>query len=293
MKRIEEVVDKKLLQDITDSPVIGLDLGSRTGKAVLIRDGRIYTAITPTGVYMQQTADKLYGKLLEKSGTRKSEIRYIVGTGYGRISLDFGETPLKIVTEISCHAMGAHFLNSRVQTILDIGGQDSKAIKVNPGNGKVVEFIMNDKCAAGTGRFLEKVANLLDLTVEQLGNEAVKADRPADISSQCVVFAESEVISLKAKGEKRENIAAGIHIATARRVKNILNRIGLEPDLVFSGGVSNNIGMKKALEELLGHHISEVKLDTIYAGALGAAVIAQKSIASGTAGIEIKNGNAS
>ncbi len=294
MKKIEEVIDNRLIGDITDSPVIGLDLGSRTGKAVLIADGKIYTAITPTGVYMQQTADKLYAKLLKNSAIAQSDIRYIVGTGYGRIALHFGDTPLKIVTEISCHAMGAHFLNSRVQTIVDIGGQDSKAIRVDPSNGRVIEFIMNDKCAAGTGRFLEKVANLLELTVEQLGNEAVRADSPSDISSQCVVFAESEVISLKAKGEKRENIAAGIHIATARRVKNLLNRIGLEPDLVFSGGVSNNIGMRKALEELSGHRISDVKLDTIYAGALGAAIIAQKNILSeGAVPAEIRNENAS
>ncbi|MEM5768909.1 MAG: acyl-CoA dehydratase activase, partial [Bacillota bacterium] len=198
---------------------------------------------------------------------------------YGRISLDFGDISHKIVTEISCHAMGAHALNTNVRSIVDIGGQDSKAIRVDPRNGKVIEFIMNDKCAAGTGRFLEKVAQLLDLTTEELGNEALQATKPSDISSQCVVFAESEVISLKAKGEKRADIAAGIHVATARRVRNLFNRIGLEPDLVFSGGVSNNVGMKKAIEQVLGHAISEVKMDTIYAGALGAAVLAQKSLA--------------
>ncbi|HWQ41098.1 MAG TPA: acyl-CoA dehydratase activase [Desulfosporosinus sp.] len=190
--------------------------------------------------------------------------------------------PSQLVTEISCHAMGAHFLNSKVKSIVDIGGQDSKAIKVDPNSGKVVDFVMNDKCAAGTGRFLEKVALLLDLTLEQLGDEALKATTPSDISSQCVVFAESEVISLKAKGEKRADIAAGIHIATARRVRNLLNRIGLEPDLVFTGGVSNNVDMKKALEDVLGHPISEVKLDPTYAGALGAAVFAQKYHSAGS-----------
>ena len=137
---------------------------------------------------------------------------------------------------------------------------------------------MNDKCAAGTGRFLEKAANLLGLTVEELGKAALESDHAADISSQCVVFAESELISLKARGERPENIAAGIHLATARRVKNLMNRLGLEPDLVFSGGVSNNIGMWKALEDVLGHPISHVKLDTVYAGALGAAILAQKSL---------------
>jgi predicted CoA-substrate-specific enzyme activase len=287
MQKIAEVIDKKLVANITGDRVIGIDIGSRSGKAVLLDDGKIYTAITPTAVFTQQTADKLFKDLLKQSGLAQTDIEYIVGTGYGRISLEFGDIPNKIVTEISCHAMGAHYLNSKVKSIVDIGGQDSKAIRVDPKTGKVVEFIMNDKCAAGTGRFLEKAAQMLDLTTEELGNEALKATKPSDISSQCVVFAESEVISLKAKGATRADIAAGIHIATARRVRNLFNRIGLEADLVFSGGVSNNAGMKKALEEVLGHPISEVKLDAIYAGALGAAVIAQKSVV--TAGGEKEN----
>ncbi len=277
--KIQDVIDSKQVPLISSDRVIGIDIGSRTGKAVLLADGNLYTAITPSGVYTQETADKLFSKLLKQAWLQKSDIEYVVGTGYGRVALEFGETPLRIVTEISCHAMGAHVLNANVRSIVDIGGQDSKAIRVDPRNGKVVEFIMNDKCAAGTGRFLEKAAQLLDLTTEELGGEALKATKPSDISSQCVVFAESEVISLKAKGDTRANIAAGIHIATARRVRNLFNRIGLEADLVFTGGVSNNSGMKKALEDILGHEISTVKLDTIYAGALGAAVIAQKSLA--------------
>ncbi|MCE5286247.1 MAG: acyl-CoA dehydratase activase [Pelosinus sp.] len=281
MTKIVEVLDKKVSSTITNDKVIGIDIGSRTGKAVLFANGKLYTAITPTAVFTQQTADKLFKELLKKSGLQKSDIAYIVGTGYGRVALDFENIPHKIVTEISCHAMGAHALNANVRSIVDIGGQDSKAIRVDTRNGKVVEFIMNDKCAAGTGRFLEKVAQLLDLTTEELGEEALKATNPADISSQCVVFAESEVISLKAKGAKRADIAAGIHLATARRVKNLFNRIGLEPDLAFSGGVSNNAGMKKALEEVLGAKFADVKLNAIFAGALGGAVIAQKSIAAG------------
>ncbi len=279
--KITEILDKKVGSTITNDRVIGIDIGSRTGKAVLFADGKLYTAITPTAVFTQQTADKLFGQLLQQSGLQNADIAYIVGTGYGRISLNFSGITHKIVTEISCHAMGAHALNAGVRSIVDIGGQDSKAIRVDPQTGKVVEFIMNDKCAAGTGRFLEKVAGLLDLTTEELGAEALKATKPSDISSQCVVFAESEVISLKAKGEKRADIAAGIHIATARRVKNLFNRIGLEADLVFSGGVANNSGMKKALEEVLGHPFSAVRLDAIYAGALGAAVLAQKSVVAG------------
>lgn len=278
MGELKDIIDPEQIAYITGDNVIGLDIGSTTGKAVLITGGRYYTAITPTGVYAQPTADKLLKKLYKQSGLSLPDISYITGTGYGRVTLDFGSTGHNIVTEISCHAMGAHFLHKNTKTIVDIGGQDSKAIRVDPKTGKVVEFIMNDKCAAGTGRFLEKVAYLLGISVEQLGEEALKADNPADISSQCVVFAESEVISLRAKGIKRENIAAGIHVATARRVRNLLNRIGLESDLVFSGGVSNNKGMKKTLEDLLGLKIHEVKLDTIYAGALGAAIFAQKAV---------------
>jgi predicted CoA-substrate-specific enzyme activase len=275
---IKDAIDDKLVPNITEGKVIGFDIGSRTGKAVLFADGILYTAITPTAVFTQQTADKLFNKLLKDSGLQKTNIQYIVGTGYGRVSLAFDHIPKRIVTEISCHAMGAHYLNSKVKSIVDIGGQDSKAIRVDEKTGKVSEFIMNDKCAAGTGRFLEKVAQLLDLTTEQLGAVALKATKPADISSQCVVFAESEVISLKAKGISAADIAAGIHIATARRVKNLFNRVGLEPDIVFTGGVSNNAGMKKALEEVLGHSFSKVKLNAIFAGALGAAVIAQKNL---------------
>ncbi|HEY6008212.1 MAG TPA: acyl-CoA dehydratase activase, partial [Geobacteraceae bacterium] len=278
--RVEEVIDASLVSTVTDATVIGIDIGSRTGKAVLLAGGEIYTAQTPTGINMQETADELFDELLEKSGRQRADIDYIIGTGYGRVAMDFAGIPRQIVTEISCHAMGAHYLNARVRTIIDIGGQDSKAIKVDPATGKVVEFIMNDKCAAGTGRFLEKVAELLEIRLSELGPLSVKGTKAAEISSQCVVFAESEVVSLRARGEKPEDIAAGIHLATARRIRNLLSRMGLEPELAFSGGVSNNIGMKKALEDLLGYPISPTKLDSIYGGALGAAIYAQQYHAS-------------
>lgn len=269
---INEIIDKELVSSINDDTVVGIDIGSRTGKAVLLSKGEIYTVQIPTGINMQDTADELFDELLQVSGLKKSDISYIVGTGYGRVALEFETIPNQGVTEISCHSMGAHYLHSGVRTIVDIGGQDSKAIKVDPKTGNVVEFVMNDKCAAGTGRFLEKVAQLLELTIDELGEEAVKSTKPSDISSQCVVFAESEIVSLRAKGEKKEDIAAGIHLAAAKRVRNLLSRVGIEPELIFSGGVSNNIGMRKALEDLLGYTLVEVKLDTIYAGALGAAV---------------------
>ena len=271
-----EVLADEKVSDLKDVPVLGIDVGSRQAKAVLIRGGEIHTAITASGVDTQETADRLLRKVVKSTGIQRQDIAWIVGTGYGRIALAFDDIPSEVVTEISCHAMGSHWLNAGTKTIIDIGGQDSKAIKVDPDNGRVVEFVMNDKCAAGTGRFLEKIAELLDYPLGELGSKALQSTKKIEISSQCVVFAESEVISLKAKGERREDIAAGIHFASAGRVRNLVNRLGLEPQLVFSGGVSNNLGMKFALEELIGHPIQTTKIDMVYAGALGAAIFAQK-----------------
>jgi len=238
----------------------------------------IYTTLIPTSFDAQETAETLLSKLLDQAKLERHQLGHVVGTGYGRISLKFDDTPYSVVTEISCHALGAHALVPEARTILDIGGQDSKAIKIDPTTGRAVEFVMNDKCAAGTGRFLEKAATLLGIEVSQLGEVALLAGEPAQISSQCVVFAESEMISLRARGEReqddltRANIAAGVHLSAARRVANLLGRVGLEPALVFTGGVSNNRGMWKTLESLLStKFVSPRGIDMIYAGALGAA----------------------
>jgi len=266
--------------------VVGLDLGSRASKGVLLTSNKIYTTLIPTGLYMQETADELLKKLLRLSRVKRSELGYIVSTGYGRISLQFDDIPFEVVTEISCHAMGAHALYPSTRTIIDIGGQDSKAIKVDTDTGKVVEFVMNDKCAAGTGQFLEKAAVLLGLTLDELGAFSLRSTNPAQISSQCVVFAESEMISLRAKGAKVNdsdavaNIAAGIHYSAARRVRNLLGRVGSEPGLLFTGGVSNNPGMRRILEELIGSPFTETSFDMIYAGALGAAAYATQHASS-------------
>lgn len=268
-------------------PVIGLDLGSRASKGVLLTDTHIYTTLIATGLYIQETADQLIEKLLVLANVERGKIEFITSTGYGRIALSFEDIPSNVVTEISCHAMGAHVLHPRARTIIDIGGQDSKAIKIDRSNGVVVDFVMNDKCAAGTGQFLEKAAALLGVTIDQMGAYALTAHDPAVISSQCVVFAESEMISLRSRGaqandsEAVPNIAAGIHYSAARRVKNLLGRIGSEPDLVFTGGVSKNPGMRKALEELIGKSFTPTSFDMIYAGALGAAVFAAQEGAVG------------
>jgi predicted CoA-substrate-specific enzyme activase len=274
--KIEQVIDPTLVNEISDITVLGVDIGSRNAKAVLMHNKEIFTELIATGVNMQATSDELLEEIFSKAGVTLKDIQYIVGTGYGRVSLKFPDVQTEILTEISCHAMGAHYLNATTRTIIDIGGQDAKGIQVDPQTGKVVKFKMNDKCAAGTGRFLEKAANLLDLTVSEFGPASLKATKELEVSSQCVVFAESEVVSLRAMGETPEDIAAGIHYASAKRVISLLNQIPLEADLVFTGGVSNNVGMKHALEKLLGHPIVVPRLNMVFAGALGAAIYAQK-----------------
>lgn len=193
------------------------------------------------------------------------------------MAVKFEDLRSRTVTEISCHGLGSYFLGDGIKTIIDIGGQDSKIIKIDPDNGKVTDFVMNDKCAAGTGRFLEKAANLLELDVKEIGAVSLSSEHPSSISSQCVVFSESEIISGRAKGDSVSDIAAGIHRSVAKRVQNLLKRAGIEGNVLFTGGVSNNVGMRKALEEVLGFPIQQARLDTVYAGALGAAVFAAKS----------------
>ncbi|NMG76442.1 2-hydroxyacyl-CoA dehydratase [Aromatoleum diolicum] len=271
-----DIIDPKLVHELTGVTSMGIDIGSRNSKAVLLHEGRLYTALLPTGLDMQDTAKELLEELYENANITMEDIDFIVGTGYGRIALKFDTVPSEILTEISCHAMGAHYLNAGTRTIIDIGGQDAKAIQVDPETGKVVKFRMNDKCAAGTGRFLEKAATLLDLTMFDVGPESMKYTKDLEVSAQCVVFAESEVISHRAKGETSADISAGVHLASAKRVVGLLRAIPLESDIVFTGGVSNNVGMKHALERLLGQKIVQPKLDMVFAGCLGAAVYAQR-----------------
>jgi predicted CoA-substrate-specific enzyme activase len=273
---IQDVIDPLLVKDISAVTALGIDIGSRNSKAALLHDGQLYTALLATGVNMQETAAELLEELFENAHISLEDVDFIVGTGYGRVSLNFTTVPCEILTEISCHAMGAHYLNATTRTIIDIGGQDAKAIQVDPETGKVIKFRMNDKCAAGTGRFLEKAATLLELTMHDIGPESLKSTKDLEVSSQCVVFAESEVISHRAKGETAADIAAGVHMSSAKRVTSLLRVIPLESDIVFTGGVSNNVGMKHALEKFLGKTIVVPHLDMVFAGCLGAAVYAQR-----------------
>lgn len=274
--KTSEVLEQGDIEALKQVATVGIDIGSRMAKAVLLTKDEIYTEITASSVVSQETAEYLLKKLLKKSGLSISDIKFIVATGYGRIALEFPEIDTRNITEITCHGMGAHVQNHAIKTIIDIGGQDSKAIKIDPSDGKVTDFIMNDKCAAGTGRFLEKVGELLDLSLEQTSEMGLQSTKEIAISSQCVVFAESEIVTLKARGEKREDIIAAVNLATARRVKNLLNRIGLNKEIVFSGGVSHNKGMKKALETVIGTDFVDERIDMSFNGALGAAVLANQ-----------------
>lgn len=271
---LTSVIDRSKIDRLPKETLAGIDIGSRQSKAALLHEGQLFVAIMPTGYVMQEAADELLDRLTGEAGIDKEDIECIVSTGYGRVALDFGDIPSKIVTEIACHGMGAHFLGEDIHTIIDIGGQDSKAIRIDPDTGKVTDFAMNDKCAAGTGRFLERIAKVLEMDTTTIGPVSLEAKNPVDISAQCIVFAESEVVSDRAEGRDVADIAAGIHASVARRVYSLLNRVGIEKNVLFTGGVSNNPGIVKAFEDLLGFPVSTSKLDTVYAGALGAAVLA-------------------
>jgi predicted CoA-substrate-specific enzyme activase len=249
---------------------VGIDVGSITTKAAVVKDGKLISdRVISTGYNAQDAGTKVYENIMDELEIPPSSVARIISTGYGRNSVTIAD---KAVTEITCHAAGAHFLNPGVRAIIDIGGQDSKAIVVDE-TGSVKDFAMNDKCAAGTGRFLEVMARALEVDLNNFGKFSFEADTPARISSLCTVFAESEVISLISKGEKRQNIIAGIHESIAARVVAMAGRIGLTAPVMMTGGVAKNKGVVNALENKTGHAI-EVSEKAQVTGAIGAALIA-------------------
>jgi predicted CoA-substrate-specific enzyme activase len=248
----------------------GIDIGSITAKAAVMADGKLLgTRVIFTGYNSEAAGRRVFEELLEELRLDPPAVRKIISTGYGRNSVTFVN---KSMTEIICHGAGAHYLNPGVRSIIDIGGQDSKVIVIDE-KGKVKNFAMNDKCAAGTGRFLEVMARALEVDLDGFGILSLKAGSPSKISSLCTVFAESEVISLISKGERRENIIAGIHESIAGRVAAMANRVGIVPPVVMTGGVAKNIGVVKAMEKKLGVSI-EVSPYAQVNGAIGAAVLA-------------------
>ncbi len=249
---------------------LGIDIGSLSTDVVLMNDKReiVASEVIATGASSKKAAEKAFQKVLEVTGLSERDIDYVVATGYGRIRVPFAR---EVVTEITCHAKGAHYFFPRVRTVIDIGGQDSKVIKVDP-NGNVIDFVMNDKCAAGTGRFLEVMARTLEIELEEMGPLSLQGADKLSISSLCTVFAESEVVSLIGADHKREDICRALHIAIAKRIAAQARRVGVEEQVVMSGGVAKNVGMVRELEKLLSTRL-RMAPDPQIVGAVGAALI--------------------
>ncbi|KOR25771.1 2-hydroxyisocaproyl-CoA dehydratase activator HadI [Clostridium sp. FAM 1755] len=248
---------------------MGLDIGSTTSKGVIMKDGKeiVASVLVPVGTGTSGPL-KLIKELKEKSNLTENDIEKTVVTGYGRMQYKAD----KQISELSCHAKGVAFLIPSARTIIDIGGQDAKAMKLND-KGKLMNFIMNDKCAAGTGRFLDVMSGVLETDVSKLGEISEKSTKEVSISSTCTVFAESEVISHLSANAKKEDIVAGIHTSVVRRVSTLAMRVGIEDEVVMVGGVARNKGIVKAMEREIGHNIKVPELAQL-TGALGAAIYA-------------------
>ncbi|NMA68077.1 MAG: CoA activase [Desulfitobacterium sp.] len=252
--------------------VCGCDLGSATGKAVILKDDKILSwAVTNSTRSPEITAQTVLNDALEKAGLSISDVEYVVGTGYGRAGVSFIQDNM---SEITCHARGAHWSYPDARMIVDIGGQDCKVITLS-NQGKVLEFSMNDKCAAGTGRFFEAMTRALDCTIDELSELALASDNPVNITKQCSVFAESEVVTLINTGVDAKDIAAGIHDSIARRIHSMAYKMGIKPDVVMTGGCARNKALTKYLEIHLGVEIKDLSINPQIAGALGAALFAR------------------
>lgn len=229
----------------------------------------VASSVIRTGAKSGESAQRILKEILEKAGCTREEISWIVSTGYGRVSIPFAD---ENVTEISCHGKGAHYFNPAVRTILDIGGQDSKAIRLNEA-GEVTDFAMNDKCAAGTGRFLEMIARTLEIDMDELEPTALQSTEELEITSMCSVFAESEVISLIANNKEKPDIANGICRAIANKAYSLLKRVGLEAEFMMTGGVAKNPGVVRAVEDKIQNKLYICQEPEIV-GATGAALYA-------------------
>ncbi len=270
------------IQSWRDAKIVtaGVDVGSVSSKAVVMADGKIYSfSIMRTGSNSPDSAQKVLDWAMEGTGLTLNDIKYIVGTGYGRVNVPMAN---KAVTEIACHAKGANYIwGPTVRTILDVGGQDIKAIRCDE-NGRVTSFLMNDKCAAGTGRGMEVFADLLKVPVEQIGEVSLKVDiEPEPVSCTCVVFAKTEAVGLLRKGWPKEKVLAAYTRAMALRMSKLLERVGVEKEFVVTGGQSKNVGIMTRIENIIGMkrlpmpNYEENGLDPMVAGAIGAALFAK------------------
>ncbi len=254
----------------------GCDVGSATGKAVVMKDGEITSyVIIPSTTKPEITARTAMDEALKKASLSSLEdLGYIVGTGYGRLKVPFAN---ENISEITCHARGAYWLCPTVRTVVDIGGQDCKVMSIDD-KGKVIEFVMNDRCAAGTGRFFEAMARVLDCGLEGLSLLSLQSNNPATITSQCSVFAESEVVTLVNEGVELADIAAGLHNSIAGRLNSMVRKVGLVEDVALTGGCAKNDGLAKTLEGKLGVSVIKLPTDPQIAVAIGAALIAREKL---------------
>jgi predicted CoA-substrate-specific enzyme activase len=249
---------------------LGIDIGSTATKAIILQDGKklVKKALAPMGAGTSGPA-RVLTELFDGPDIDRQQISRSVVTGYGRMRFKQADQQ---ISELSCHAKGVYFMIPDAKTVIDIGGQDAKVLKLNA-DGDLLNFVMNDKCAAGTGRFLEVMARALEVTVDQLGTLSDLSQQPSVISSTCTVFAESEVISHLANGEKKEDIISGIHRSIAKRISGLVHRVGIENVVVMTGGVARNAGVVKMMKNVLNVEIKVPKLAQ-YTGALGAALYA-------------------
>jgi len=249
----------------------GVDVGSTQTKAIILGEARqiVGRSLIDTGANVTRAAEKAFELALQDGGLRREQVGYVVGTGYGRYKVTFGDTQ---ITEITCHARGGQFFFPGTRTVVDMGGQDTKAIKVAP-NGDVQDFNMNDKCAAGTGRFLLAAAEVMGLSLDEIGPIALKGRDPVRLTSVCTVFVESDIMGYVAQKKKIEDILAGVHRAIAARTVSLVRRVGIEEEVTFTGGVARNVGMVRALEEALKVRLN-VSPEAHFMGAAGGALFA-------------------
>ncbi len=260
----------------------GVDIGSTASKAVILIDGRPAAEIVgPSTTNPKRTAQEIYERALAEAGVKASEVDYIVGTGYGRTQVEFAT---KNISEITCHGRGAHFLLPLTRTVIDVGGQDTKAVSIDA-EGNLLDFVMNDKCAAGTGRFLEAMSRSMELPIEKMEEYYFGEGDPCTITSMCSVFAESEVINLINDGVELSRIVKGLLLSLASRVASLTQRLGLVEDIVMTGGVAKNRGVLDAIEKKLKIKMKRFDgTDPQIVGALGAALIAADFAGGGEAG---------
>jgi len=258
----------------------GVDVGSTQTKAIIVDENQniVARSLTDTGAYLVRAAERAFATALGETGLQREAVEQVIGTGYGRFKVEFGDAQ---VTEISCHAKGAWALIPETRTVIDIGGQDTKAIKVSD-RGEVLDFAMNDKCAAGSGRFLTNSAEAVGLQVSEMGARSMDSKQPVRLSTVCTIFVESDILTYLAQGKKVEDILAGVHGAIAARTVALVRRVGAEAEVTFTGGVSRNIGIVKAVEEKLGVPVN-VSPDSHFTGALGAAIFAMERVLAGPA----------